>query len=427
MTKSNRRRFLQGTAALATVSIVPRHVLGMGYQAPSDVLTRAIIGSGGMARGHMGYGGSKVLAICDVDKAQLKRGVGVCKKKGLNVDTYHDFREMVARPDIDIVSVVTPPHWHALHALAAINAGKDVWCEKPMTRTIGEGKKVVEACQKNGTMFRINTWFRLYDNFYGLGIQVKEIKKLVDNKMLGWPLKVVIGRHTGFDWKINMWSGKYPLEEQKIPEGFDYNFWLGPAPYKPYHIHRTHASFRGYWDYDGGGLGDMGMHYIDPVQYFLGKDNTSPIKIDVDTDDQHPDAAKGWRRITYTYKDGCQIILDGDNSMKDSPYLEGPLGKVYRGMRSTIPNIRQELARLPDPEPMVTDFHESVRTRKKFGLNEENGHRSTTIVNLGITAVRLNRTLHFDPDKQVFINDSEANTFIDQPMRSPWKITGGIL
>ena len=153
--KINRRTLVKGVATAATTfNIVPRHVLGgQGYIPPSEELTRAIIGSGGMAQAHMKYKGSRVLAICDVDRKQLARGVETCKSEGFSVDTYHDFREMVARDDIDIVSVVTPPHWHALHAIAAAEAGKDVWCEKPMTRTIGEGQHVIDACKRNGTIF----------------------------------------------------------------------------------------------------------------------------------------------------------------------------------------------------------------------------------------------------------------------------------
>jgi myo-inositol 2-dehydrogenase / D-chiro-inositol 1-dehydrogenase len=426
--KMSRRTLVKSVTAAATMfNIVPRHVLGgQGYIPPSEQLTRAIIGSGGMAQSHMRYDGSRVLAICDVDKRQLTKGIATCKKKGFTVDTYHDYREMIARDDIDIVSVVTPPHWHALHAIAASNAGKDVWCEKPMTRTIGEGQKVIEACKRNGTIFRINTWFRLGSNFYGSGVTAHEIKKVVRSGILGGPLKITIGKHQGFNWKIDMWSGKTNLEPQPIPAELDYDFWLGPAPAKPYHSHRVHQSFRGYWDYDGGGLGDMGMHYLDPVQYYLDKDHTSPVKVEVDTDPQHHDAVKVWRKVTYTYEDGTQIILDGDNSMTNAPYIEGPKGKIYKGFRSTIPRLRERLASMPSVEHQNSDFHECVRTRKKFALNEENGHRSTTMLNMAITALQLNRTLHFDPVKQVYLNDDEANRFINQPMRGQWNLDGGV-
>ncbi len=166
----------------------------------------------------------------------------------------------------------------------------------------------------------------------------------------------------------------------------------------------------------------MGQHYIDPVQYFLGKDDTSPVKVEVDAPQQHYDAIGTWRRITFTYADGCQIILDGENKDKDAAYIEGPNGKIFKGFESDIPNLKSLIDTLPDPDPQISIFSESVRTRRKFALNEENGYRSATIVNMGITALRLGRTLEFDPVKQEFINDDEANRMINQAMRGPWKI-----
>lgn len=389
---------------------------GINFVPPSDQLTKAIIGVGGMGQGHLGYEGTKLLAICDADANHLSRTL---EKVGNSVKGYRDFRDVLARPDIDIVHIVTPPHWHGLMSVMAAEAGKDVWCEKPMTRTIGEGKKVVEAMKLHSKMFRLNTWFRFEENFYGMGTPVRKLKKVVDSGALGWPLKVTISGVTGFNWKF-YWVGKENLSPQPVPSQLDYNMWLGPAPEKPYNPHRVHGTFRGYWDYDGGGLGDMGQHYIDPVQYFLGKDNDSPVKVEVDSPQQHYDAIGTWRKITYTYADGCQIILDGENQDKDAAYIEGPDGKIFNGFKSTIPNIEALIDSMPDPEEQITVFSESVKTRQKFALNEENGHRSATVVNMGIIALRLGRTLEFDPIKQEFVNDEEANRLIDQPMRSSW-------
>lgn len=415
---SNRRDFVKKTLAItAGISIIPRHVMGgPNFLAPSDQLTKAIIGVGGMGQGHLTYEGTKLLAICDVDSDHLSNTL---KKAGNDVKGYHDFREVLQRPDIDIIHIATPPHWHGIMSVMAAEAGKDVWCEKPMTRTIGEGKRVVEAMKVNGKMFRLNTWFRFKSNFYGMGTPVKKIKKVVESGVLGWPLKVTISGVTGFNWKF-YWVGKENLMPQAVPSNLDYNMWLGPAPVKPYNVHRTHATFRGYWDYDGGGLGDMGQHYIDPVQYFLGKDNTSPVKVEVDAPEQHYDAVGTWRKITYTYADGCQIILDGENKDKNAAYIEGPDGKIFNGFKSTIPNIEGLIDTLPDPAEQISIFSDSVRTRQKFALNEENGHRSATVVNMGVIALQLGRTLEYDPVKQEFINDEEANRLIDQPMRSSW-------
>ena len=414
-----RRDFLKGAAAAASLTILPRRLLGgSGQTPPSDELTKAVIGVGGMGRGHLSYPGARLLAVCDVDAAHLQQALDM---SGPGVAGYRDFREVLERRDIDIVHIPTPPHWHALIAIAAAEAGKDIWCEKPMTRTIGEGRRVVEAVQRNGRIFRINTWFRFSDRFYGFGSTVKPIKKLVENRIFGWPLKITVSETTGFNWKF-YWSGKTHLPPQPIPDELDYDFWLGPAPYKPYHPHRIHGTFRGYWDYDGGGLGDMGMHYLDPVQYLLEKDDTGPIEIEADGEQQHPDACGSWRRISLKYADGCEIVLDGENRDTEAPFIEGPKGKLYRGFRSDIPNIQAVAAALPDPEPQVTDFSQAVRTRQTFALNEANAHRSCTIVNLAKIAVRLGRPLRFDPVEERFIGDPDANRYIHQPMRAPWRL-----
>jgi predicted dehydrogenase len=386
--------------------------------APSDEITKAIIGCGGIGRNHHLKREGRLVALCDVDREHLNSALA---RVDSSVKAYHDFRELLHQPDIDVVHIATPPHWHGIMSKMAAEAGKDIWCEKPMTRTIGEGKRVVEAVQSTGRMLRLNTWFRFKNTFYGLGTTVKPLKKLIDSGVLGWPLTFTISGVTGYNWKF-YWKGELNLQPMPVPEHLDYDFWLGPAPYKPYNPDRVHRKFRGYWDYDGGGLADMGQHYLDPVQYMLGKDDTSPVKIEIDAPQQHYDAVGTWRRIEYTYADGCRIILDGENRDKDAPYINGPDGKVYRNFRSTIPNIDRFVNSLPDPEPVITSFHESVRTRKKFALNEQNGHRSCTIVNLGVIALRLGRSLRFDPEKQVFINDEGANSLIHQTMRGPWQI-----
>jgi predicted dehydrogenase len=235
-----------------------------------------------MGRGHLKdiNPTSKLLAVCDVDSKHLEAAV---KAGGPDVKGYRDFREVLARKDIDIVHIPTPPHWHALISIAAAKAGKDIWCEKPMSRTIAEGEAVKAAIAKYKRIFRLNTWFRFEGGFYGMGVPVRPIKKTVQNGLLGWPLTVMLSGTTGFDWKQNQWCGRTDLTPQPVPPELDYDMWLGPAPKKPYHPHRVHATFRGYWDYDGGGLGDMGQHYLDPVQYILGKDNESPTAIEVDT------------------------------------------------------------------------------------------------------------------------------------------------
>jgi predicted dehydrogenase len=429
----SRRQLLTGSlkaaAAAVAFAVVPRHVLGgAAGPAPSDVLRHGIIGVGGMGNGHVGYvlgdSGARLMAISDVDADHLAKTLKRCPEtcKG-----YKDFRELLDRGDIDIVHIATPPHWHAVMSVMAAEAGCDIWCEKPMTRTIGEARPVVEAVQRYGRMFRLNTWFRLHSQFYGFGTPVKPIKQLVASGLLGWPLTVRVSRFTGFDWKVKAWSGRTHLEPQPVPPQFDYDFWLGPAPVKPYHPHRTHGSFRGYWDYDGGGLADMGQHYLDPVQYILGKDDTSPVDVRAWAPwPTHPDAVGIWGRVEMRYEDGCRIILEsgdwGVNQTEGQPYIEGPKGKLYKGLKTEPAGLADALPTLPQPEPQISEFAESVRTRRKFGLCESNGLRSNLLVHLANCAIRTGRELRFDPVGLHFVGDEEANRLADQPMRAPWHL-----
>ena len=430
----SRRSFIKKAAAgIGLFTILPREVLGkMGgdnsYVAPSDQLTRGIIGTGGIGMSGLHFASDRrcrLVAVCDVDKYHLRRALDAgVEKFGTRLQAYSDWRDLVHDANVDIVHIATPSHWHGIMAVEAAKAGKDIFCEKPMTRTIGEGEKVVKAVHDYGRIFRLDTWFRFTDTFYGLGTTVEPLKKLVESGVLGWPLTVRISGATGFAWKF-YWTGKTGLTQEPIPEELDYDMWLGPAPYKPYNPHRVHQTFRGYWDYESGGLGDMGQHYIDPVQYILGKDDTYPVKVEVDAPVQDADAVGIWRSITYTYEDGCKIILEGEGfeSKGKVPYLEGPGGKVYQGFECVIPvvtDVQSFLNELPAPAPRHTDFLDCVRTRQHFALDEIIGHHSCTIVNIGSAALRLGRTLHFDPKTCRFIGDDQANALINQPMRAPW-------
>lgn len=416
-----RRGFLgQMLVAGVACQVVPRRVLGgNGLTPPSEQLTRAIIGCGGISASHLPMDYGRLLALCDVDANNLKNRM---QGQAAEVKGYRDFREVLDRPDIDVVHICTPPHWHGLISVLAARAGKDIWCEKPMTRTIGEGRKVVEAVQRHGRIFRINTWFRFQSQFYDFGSTVREIKKIVNSGMLGWPLRATVGTATGFAWKHG-WCGKPYLPPQPVPPQLDYDLWLGPAPYKPYNPDRVHARFRGYWDYDGGGLGDMGQHYLDPVQYLLGKDDTGPVEVTADAPQQHPDAAGSFRSIRMRYADGCEIVLDGGNAEgRRVPFLEGPKGKLYKNLESDVPGLQRILAALPDAPPRQTNFYDAVRNRRPFALNERNGHRSCTLINLAIIAWRLGRTVKWDPATETIVGDPAASRLASIPMRAPWTL-----
>ena len=446
----SRRSFLKGAAAIGAFNLVPAKVL-WGADAPSNQLTRALIGFGSIAHSenHLPFKGSRLVGLCDPDQLRVAEGLEAAEKNGWGkVKAYKDFLELLADPGVDIVHICTPPHWHGVQSLMAARAGKDIWCEKPMTRTVGEGKRVMDYVKAKGRMFRLNTWFRFQGGFYGFGTTVKPIRQVVEGGVLGkGPLRCVFGAGQGFSWKF-YWSGKVNLDPEPCPKTFDWDMWLGPAPWKPYNKHRTHGTFRGYWDYDSGGLGDMAQHYLDPLQYLLCKDETSPVKVEYVGPKQHPDVVGRFDRITLTYDDGTEVILDGDESLKDEPLLRGangvtvwPAGKLdgkvinggwtnldvakkqffgmldSNGVKMDVPAL---LKSLPEPAAQQTDFIDSVRTRRKFCLNEETGFRSCTMFNLAIAAERLGRGFEFDPVKLVAKDDEAANRFLYQEMREPW-------
>lgn len=231
---TSRRNFLKTLGGMALLTVVPRHVLGgPNFIAPSDQLTKGIIGMGGIGKSSYHFTSTKecrLVAVCDVDRRHLESGIELGKQKfGETLQAYTDFRDLIADPNIDIVHIATPPHWHGIMAVEAARAGKDIWCEKPMTRTIGESKRVVEAVRRNNRIFRLNTWFRFTDTFYGLGTTVEPLKKLIDSGLLGWPLKVTISGATGFTWKF-FWIGRDHLDPEPVPAELDYDMWLGPAP-----------------------------------------------------------------------------------------------------------------------------------------------------------------------------------------------------
>ena len=448
--KQTRRSFLKGAAAIGAFNLVPAKVL-WGADAPSNQLTRALIGFGSIAHSenHLPFKGSRLVGLCDPDQLRVAEGLEAAEKNGWGkVKAYKDFLELLADPGVDIVHICTPPHWHGVQSLMAARAGKDIWCEKPMTRTVGEGKRVMDYVKAKGRMFRLNTWFRFQGGFYGFGTTVKPIRQVVEGGVLGkGPLRCVFGAGQGFSWKF-YWSGRVNLDPEPCPKTFDWDMWLGPAPWKPYNKHRTHGTFRGYWDYDSGGLGDMAQHYLDPLQYLLCKDETSPVKVEYVGPKQHPDVVGRFDRITLTYADGTEVILDGDESLKDEPLLRGangvtvwPVGKLdgkvinggwtnedvaktqffgmldANGVKIDVPSL---LKSLPEPAAQQTDFIDSVRTRRKFCLNEETGFRSCTMFNLAIAAERLGRGFEFDPVKLVAKDDEAANRFLYQEMREPW-------
>ena len=444
----SRRSFLKTASAVSLFNIVPAHVL-RGATAPSNQLTRALIGFGSIAHSfnHLKFPGSRLIGLCDADRRRVGEGLHCARQAGWGtVKAYDNFMKLLEDPDVDIVHICTPPHWHGVMSVMAARAGKDIWCEKPMTRTVGEGRRVAEYVKSKGIIFRLNTWFRFQNPFYGFGAPVKPVRQFVENGLVaskGSPIRCVVGPGQGFSWKF-FWSGRVKQVAEVCPKELDWDMWLGPAPAKPYNSHRAHLNFRGYWDYDSGGLGDMAQHYLDPVQYLLCKDDTSPVHIDYIGPKQHPEAVGGFDRLTLRYADGTEVVLDGNGSLKDEPFLRGDRGCVFPGnvqlqadVQWTPPedttkmftakdangkalDVRALLKELPEPAPQNTDFIDCVRNRKTFALNEQNGFRSASMFNLAVVAERLGRGFDFDPIALHAVHDEAAERFLYPTLRAPW-------
>jgi hypothetical protein len=399
-----RRRFLAGTAAAsAALAIVPRHVLGAGETPPSETLGGALIGCGGRGPGTFQGLGPNVKRLADCDVKFLDRAD--------NKTIYADFRRVLERKDIDVVAIATPPHWHALISIAAMQAGKDVLCEKPMTRFIAEGRAVVNAEKRYRRIFQIGTYGRV-------GASKSKGNILTHNIMKSGLLKDCKAVHIKRGGlKVREWSGRVNNPPEPIPPSLDWDMYCGPSPLRPYFRHRTGGTHRGYWDYEGGGLADMGQHHFDPVQWVFAKDDTSPVEIESNAPPAHPEACGMWGWVELKYADGLTFVMDSGEW--GEPYNR----KEDRGVRieDLSEEDRKKVEAMPDPAAMVS-FPEAVKTRQQTGGQAEAAHRCATLLHLANIAIRTGRKLRYDPVKEVFIGDDEANRLAYQPMRAPWRL-----
>ena len=399
----SRRGFLAGSAAAATFTIVPRNVLGgPGNTPPSEEFGGALIGCGGQGGGTFNGLGPNVrrLASCDVKY----------KDRADDKTFYTDYRKVLERKDIDVVAIATPPGWHALISIAAMEAGKDVLCEKPMTRFISEGRAVADAERRYGRIYQIGTYGRFGGN--------RKLRKYFESGLLdGKTLETVIVQRGGK--KVKQWSGMVRYDVQDVPASLDWDMYCGPAPHRPYHSHRFGGSHRGYWDYDGGGLGDMAHHQLDALGYEYGRDLTSPVEITPHAPPAHPEACGLWGWCEMKYADGFTIVLDSGEWGK--PYDRLQQQKTGEAdIRSLLSDAEQKrLDEMPAPEPLVS-FPDAIRTRKQAGGHAEASHNVSKIYHLSNVAFRAGRTLRFDPDSEQIVGDDEANRLVNQPMRAPW-------
>ena len=406
-----RRRFLKHSAGLAAgagvFQIVKPHVLGgPKHTAPSETFGAALIGVGGRGPGTFrDLSGKHGLAIREIAMCDVKyQGTEDNEKR------YSDFRRLLEREDLDIVAIATPPHWHALISIAAMEAGKDVVCEKPMTRFIAEGRAVADAVKRTGQVYQIGTYGRFGQQN---SASKREMRKII---RAGFAKGREVRAIKAGGFKIRQWSGPVNVPPRDPPKNLDWDLYCGPSPLRPFQPPRFGGMHRGYWDYDGGGLSDMGQHYLDPITWLLGKDDTAPVKVEVSAPPAHPDVTGPWAWSKLTYADGVEVVLDS-GEWGEPPGLRNKT--ISR--KDLTDQERAVLDEIPEEEPMI-GFGEAVKTRKQPGGNAEAAHRTVCLLHLTNIAIRTGRTIHFDPKKEIAVGDEEANRLVNQPMRAPWHL-----
>jgi len=427
----DRRAFVRRAAgiiggALAFPYVVRPSALGKaGGVAASERVTMGFIGVGshgiGMnLRTFLGQPDCRALAVCDVDRNQLNKAREIVNRRYGNKDcaTYRDFREVLARDDIDGVMISTPDHWHVPIALAALRAGKDVECEKP-TLTVREGRILVETVERYGRVFQWSTEDRAVYEYH-------RMCELVRNGRVGKVHTVHVELPSGPGNPGN-------AKPMPVPEGLDYDMWLGPAPWRPY-CGPDHLPYQWRWmlDYSGGQLTDWGAHLLDGAQWGTDTEDTGPVEVEgqgVFCRAGLYDTARQYR-IEYRYADGLRLIVtSGTPSLR----FEGSAGWIgNRGWRAPLQAEPKSILTSkigPDEIHLYTckggeqrNFLDCVKSRKQCYFPPEKGQRCFTIAHIGNISMLLGRKLRWDPQKEEFVGDAEANRMLSRAMRSPWHL-----
>jgi predicted dehydrogenase len=417
----SRRQFLRGSAlaagaAFAVPTIVPPSVFGAA--APSERITIGCIGVGNMGSSDLkafkGNSNSQVVAVCEVDAQRLAEARELA---GIDAGScYKDFRELLARSDIDAVTVVTPDHWHAPICIAAVRAGKDVYCEKPLTHTILEGRQLVNEVKHYGRVLQTGSQQRSSDNF-------RKACELVRNGYIGDVKTVIVGLPNNNRTCEPTW------QPQPVPEGFDYDFWLGPAEWAPYHKQRCHYEFRFILDYSGGQVTNWGAHHLDIAQWGLGMDNSGPVEMVGQGEFPQSGLFTTATKVYFeaTYANGTKLICKTGGS---NTRFEGTKGwvDVKRGGLKTEPEslatqvIGPQEIHLYDSKNHHQNFLDCIKSRQEPIANVEVGHRSSTLCHLGNMSMLLKRPLKWDPAKEEFVGDDVANRMRWRPRRAPWNV-----
>ena len=425
-----RRGFMKtaGVAAGAMTAfptIIPSTVLGQN--APSKVLTVACVGVGGMGLSHitqmLDRETVRIVAVADVDAFHQKRAAQIINKKYGTQDCRMtgDFREVTRAKDVDLITVATPDNWHALTAIDAIRNGKDVFVEKPLTLTIREGQVLVETLRKHKRIGQTGTMQRSSEGFH-------RAAELIRNGRLGKikHIDVLIpanNRYVGATWK-----------PEAVPEGLDYDFWLGPAPYAPYTSQRTHYQFRYILDYAGGQTTNWGAHYLDIAQWALGMDDSGPVE--VDGHGVYPSSglftAPTRVDVRYTYANGVTMRMrtrtDGVYDGNIIFYGEKGVLDVSRSKQKSNPEsilkekIGDSEVHLYKSRDHFGNWIDCVKSREWPVSDLAIGHKTTNLCNIGNIVMQLQRKLTWDPVKECFAGDAMANRMLTRSMRGPWSL-----
>lgn len=425
MSHFTRRAFLARSGAtaaglsIAALELPAQQQEPLPRQTPNERIRIGVIGVGNQGRGNLGKHLRNTIAVCEVDRTRLDEARDrVQRSNGGTCAAYSDYRRLLDNRDIDAVVITTPDHWHAMMAIQACQAGKHVYCEKPLTLTIGEGRALVRAARRANVVVQTGSQQRSDDRF-------RQACELVRNGKLGRIQTIRVGLPA-----VNF-AGP-PVADSDPPAELDYDFWLGPAPRRPYNAKRVHYNFRFFWDYSGGQQTNFGAHHLDIAQWALGMDESGPVSVE-GTAHFHP---QGWYEVpqtanlTYTYANGVRILVgQGDNTPQGCRF-EGTEGSLYvtRGRITAEPAdlLRTMLTDSDVRLPVSRDHHanwlEAIRANRRPICDVEIGHRSATVCHLGTIALRTGRRVRWDPAAEAILGDEEQQRMLQRPYREPWRL-----
>ncbi|AKD57258.1 Gfo/Idh/MocA family protein [Spirosoma radiotolerans] len=430
----NRRDFVgKAATAVAGFMIVPRFVLGgkrpdgTAYTAPSDVISLGFIGTGKQGRGlttsFLNTNETRIVAISEVYKAKAQLTLDRIKDhyaKNTQLGTfsdipvYADFREILARKDVDAVVIAAPDHWHAAMAVRAAEAGKDIYCEKPLALTVKEGRAMVNATRKYNRVFQTGSMQRSWPEF-------RQTAELIRNGYIG-DVKSI---------KVNVGPPPVPynLPAEPVPEGLDWPSWLGPNAPVPFNAELApplskdvFPNWRNYREFGGGMVTDWGAHMFDIVQWALDMDNSGPVEVIAPDGKEHP-------FLTYRYDNGITMThqpWEWNNAILFTG-TEGELRVQRRKLETTPASLATKVIGETEKhvyasENHYKDFLNAMRKRSKPICDVEVGHRTASVCNIGNIAYQLKRSLAWNPKKESFKDDPEANALLGRPMNKEWGI-----